>query len=77
MVGGKPKNFLIEGEFHPRKPEAEDYISEFDLSAVADLNGDGKMEFVLWEIYYEGNRIAVFEMENGKPIQVLEAECSV
>jgi len=48
-----------------------------NIYALADLSGDGKMEFALWEIYYEGNRSAVFEIKNGTPVKVLESECYV
>ncbi len=48
-----------------------------EISAIADLNDDGKMEFALWDIYYEGNRSAVFEIKNGTPVKVLESECYV
>ena len=76
IVGGKPKNFMIEGEFHPRKPEIEDYISEFDLSAVADLNGDGKMELILDGSYsYGGVSTGIYESDKTNLNEVLFAEC--
>jgi hypothetical protein len=74
--GGKPKDFLIEGEFHPKKPEIEDYISEFDLSAIADLNGDGKMEVVLSGLYsYGGVSTEIYESDKTKLNEVLSVEC--
>ena len=76
IIGGKPKNFLIEGEFHPKKPEFEDYISEFDLSAFADLNGDGKMEVILEGLYsYGGVSTEIYESDNTKLDKVLSVEC--
>lgn len=76
IVGGKPKNFLIEGEFHPKKPEIEDYISEFDLSAFADLNGDGKMEAILAGSYsYGGVSTEIYESGKTKLSKVLSVEC--
>ena len=76
IINGKPKNFLIEGEFHPRKPEVEDYVSEFDLSAFADLNGDGKMEVILYGLYsYGGESTEIYESDKTKLNKVLSVEC--
>ena len=76
IVGGKPKDFLIEGEFHPKKPEIEDYISEFNLSAFADLNGDGKMEVILEGSYsYAGVSTEIYESSKNALKKVLSVEC--
>lgn len=32
-----------------------------NLAGIADLNGDGRMELVLWETYYEGTGVRVLE----------------
>ncbi len=73
---GNPKNFLIEGEFHPKKPKIEDYISEFDLSAFADLNGDGKIEVILHNLYsYGGESTEIYELEKSTLKNVLSVEC--
>ncbi len=80
IVKGKTQNILMGGEFFTAKlVKSRDFDppNMREISAIADLNGDGKMEFVLWDIYYEGNRTAVFEMKNGKPVKVLESECYV
>ena len=76
IVGGKPKNFLVEGEFNPKKPKIEDYISEFDLSAFADLNGDGKMELILKGLYsYGGQSTEIYESNKNNLKEVLSVEC--
>ena len=76
MINGKPKNFLIEGEFHPKKPIQEDYISEFELSAFADLNGDGKMEVILYGLYsYGGVSTEIYELDKNRLKEVLGVEC--
>lgn len=80
IVKGKTQNILMGGEFFTAKlVKSRDFDppNMREISAIADLNGDGKMEFVLWDIYYEGNRTAVFEMKSGKPVKVLESECYV
>ncbi len=76
MINGKPQNFLIEGEFSPKKPKIEDYITEFDLSAFADLNGDGKMEVVLKGLYsYGGESTEIYELNKNILKEVLSVEC--
>lgn len=76
IVKGKTRNILIEGEFFTKRGEY-DPPNDREILAVADLNGDGRMEFVLNTAYYEGNSKQVFEMKNGKPVKVLETECYV
>lgn len=90
IVKGKPQNILIEGDFYPTRvlqigkyPIKLMEIGEspmpsvYEITAIADLNGDGKMEIVLSVIYYEGNREVIFEIKNGKTVKVLESECYV
>lgn len=75
-IGGKPKDFLIEGEFYPTKPVENDYVTEVGLSAFADLNGDGKMEVVLGNFYsYGGNSTEIYESEKNVLKKVLSVEC--
>jgi hypothetical protein len=48
--------------------------SEHHISAIADLNGDGKMEIVLYGFYYEGDFAGAYEMRAGKPTMIKEFE---
>lgn len=76
LINGKPQNILIGGEFHPKKPEIEDYYTEFDLSAFADLNGDGKIELILENLYsYGGVSTEIYESDKNKLNNVLSIEC--
>lgn len=79
-VKAKTRNIWFEGDFFTAKlldSGEYDPPTTREISAIADLNGDGKMEFALWDIYYEGNRSSVFEMKNGKPVRVMESVCFV
>lgn len=79
-VKGKPQNILLAGEFFTAKllrSRDFDPPNEHHITAIADLNGDGKMEIVLADVGYEANSDTIFEMKNGKLIKVLEAECYV
>lgn len=77
IVNGKAQNILLEGEFFTGS--AGDYAppNEREIAAVADLNGDGKMEIVLHSFYYEGSWEQVFEITGGKAVKVLQVECIV
>jgi hypothetical protein len=62
---------LIEGEFHP-KTKAEAYPGRYKISAVLDLDGDGKMEVVVSGDYFEGDSISVWSCARAKPEKLLE-----
>lgn len=53
------------------------YGTSFTFGAVADLNGDAKMEMVLDIAYYEGLSVAVFEYVDDDlgPLNQLEVGC--
>lgn len=71
-------NHLLGGEFY-LKSEEFSAPNTYEISAVVDLNGDGRMEVVLNSFYYEGNSAFVYEMKNGRPVEVKElgAGCGV
>ncbi len=78
VVAGKVQTIVI----------AEEYIkknikfgapSRFEVSAIADLNGDGKMEIVLYGEYYEGSGASTYEIKGNKAVEIkqLETGCGV
>ena len=62
---------LLEGEFILKKVDFG-APTEHHISAIADLNGDGKMEIVLYGFYYEGDFASAYEMRAGKPLLIKE-----
>lgn len=79
-VNGKPQTKLIEGTFFTAKllrSGEYDPPSEHHITAIADLNGDVKMEIVLALFSYEYNKDTLFEMKNGELIKILEVDCGV
>lgn len=76
IVGGKAQNILIGGEFYP-KPSEFAAPNEYSIQAIADLNGDGRMEFVMHAAYYEGAGSEVYDVSGAKPKKVLETGCGV
>lgn len=76
VKGNKVQNIILDGEFQLKKIDfgAPSY---FAISAIADLNGDGKMEIVMTGGYYEGGWSAVYEINGIKKTDVLECSCGV
>ena len=72
-VGKVVTDHLLEGDFILKKVDFG-APTENHVSAIADLNGDGKMEIVLNGSYYEGDFASAFEMKNGKPVKIKEFE---
>lgn len=59
-------------------PEAGMYffMEALRLSALADLNGDGRMEVVVDSLYYEGSGMSVFDrQQDGSFKEVIEGGC--
>ncbi len=78
--GGKSVDHLLDGEFFSKRPPEDHWPPNvYAIDAVADLNGDGKMEILVSSSYYEGSSHAVFEYSGGKPVAVKElaAECGL
>lgn len=72
-AGGVVTDHLLEGEFILRRVQFG-APTENHISAIADLNGDGVMEIVLYGFYYEGDFASAFEIKNGKPVKIKEFE---
>jgi hypothetical protein len=76
IVNGKPNNFLIDGEFFPKRDNST-IPTNLEVDLIADLNGDGKMEVWLDGSYYEGNSSLIYELNKDRLTKVLEMGCGV
>lgn len=78
IIGGKVQNIIVSGEFITKNVKFG-APGKYELSAVADLNGDGKMELVIFASYYEGIWTETYEINGGKAIRVktLDSSCGV
>lgn len=72
-VGKVVTDHMLDGEFYLKNVEFG-APNEHHLSAIADLNGDGKMEVVIRGFYYEGAFASAFEMKNGRPVRIKELD---
>lgn len=78
IVDGKVQNTIIAGDFITKKVDFG-APSEYEISAIADLNGDGRMEIILYSMYYEGSSTGVYELKGNKAVEVaaLSVGCGV
>jgi len=76
IVGGKPKAKLVAGEFYP-EAKSDAAPNKFELAALLDLNGDGKIDIVVRSAYYEGDEITVYETQLSGFNKALSVGCGL
>ena len=74
VVGGKVKTELVAGEFYP-KAKKSNAPNEYEVAALLDLNGDGKIDIVVRSTYYEGDEVEIFETGKSGVKKVLSVGC--
>jgi hypothetical protein len=74
MVGNTVRNVFLAKDI--RRGSNEGGLPRgYHVSAIADLNGDGRMEIVLYSAYYEGSSSDVLELNGIKVKAVLGCGC--
>ncbi len=76
IINGKVQNILVSGEFITKNGDLPP-PNKYEITGLADLNGDGKMEIVVDSAYYEGATQTVYEIKENKPAAVLEVGCGL
>ncbi|HEY6154548.1 MAG TPA: hypothetical protein VIW07_12480 [Candidatus Udaeobacter sp.] len=74
VVGGNVETELVAGEVYAKAGESV-APNVYNLAAVLDLNGDGKLEVVVHSFYYEGGQTTIYRCEPHKIEAVLSVEC--
>jgi hypothetical protein len=74
VTDGKVQTKLIEGEFYPKASESQTPYRH-DVSGLLDLDGDGRLEIIIYSAYYEGATVTVWRFSAGKLHKVLEIGC--
>jgi hypothetical protein len=65
----------VAGEVYP-KPDESVAPNVYLVTAVLDLNGDGKLEVVVHSFYYEAGQTTIYRCELDKIEAVLSVECA-
>jgi hypothetical protein len=74
VVAGKVQTQLVAGELYP-KPDEPVAPNVYQVAAVLDLNGDGKLEVIVHSFYYEGGQTTIYCCQPDKVEAVLSVEC--
>ena len=60
VVDGKVQTKLIDGEFYPKASESQTPY-RYEVSGLLDLDGDGRLEIIIYSAYYEGATVTVWQ----------------
>jgi hypothetical protein len=74
VVDGNVQTKLVAGEVYA-KPDESVAPNVYNLAAVLDLNGDGKLEVIVHSFYYEGGQTTIYCCQPDKIEEVLSVEC--
>jgi hypothetical protein len=74
VIDGNVQTKLVAGEVYPKADESV-APNVYDVAAVLDLNGDGKLEVIVHSFYYEGGQTTIYRCEPDKIEPVLSVEC--
>jgi hypothetical protein len=75
LVRGKVRDILLADHFYPRKIEYPATPMQYEVVAVLDVNGDGKMEVIVRGAYYEGSGSSVFRLIGNKVDEAFGCGC--
>jgi hypothetical protein len=76
VVAGRVQTELVAGEVY-QKPDESVAPDVYQVTAVLDLNGDGKLEVIVHSFYYEGGQTTIYGCELDKIEAVVSVECGV
>ena len=73
VVAGKVQTEFVAGEVYTK--EESNAANVYEIPAVLDLNGDGKLEVIVHSHYYEGGETTIYDCSGGKCKAVLSVAC--
>src|SRR5436190_5630261 len=76
VVDGNVQTKLVAGEVYAKADESV-APNVYNLAAVLDLNGDGKVEVIVHSFYYEGGQTIIYRCQPDNIEEVLSVECGV
>jgi len=75
-LNGKMEPTLVAGEFYP-EAKGDAPPNKFEIVALLDLNGDGKIDIVARSAYYEGDEVSVYETKSAGFNKALSVGCGL
>ena len=76
LVDEVPVTTVVSESIPSTEPDSTPFINSQRVAAIADLNGDGRMELAVSLRYYEGAGMNFYEMERGGTFpEVLRSGC--
>jgi len=75
-LNGKMETTLVAGEFYP-EAKGDAPPNKFEIAALLDLNGDGKIDIVVRSAYYEGDETSVYEYSGAGFKTALSVGCGL
>jgi hypothetical protein len=75
IVGEEVETIVLDGYFGAGDAFGGSLPMKYRITAVLDLNGDGKQEIVVGWRYYEGSGQSVFEVDGGAVRKVMGGGC--
>jgi len=73
VVAGKVVTEFITGQLYPKDESSTPNV--YEIPAVLDLNGDGKLEVIVHSHSYEGPETTIYDCSGGKCKVVLSVAC--
>jgi hypothetical protein len=74
VVSGDVQTKLVAGEVYAKAHESV-APNVYNVAAVLDLNGDGKLEVIVHSFYYEGGQTTIYRCDPDKIEATLSVEC--
>jgi hypothetical protein len=75
LVRGRVQNIFLTEDYHPRKAQYDSTPYQFTVAAVLDVNGDGKMETIVHNEYYEGSGSTLYLIVGNRAKDVFGCGC--
>lgn len=75
LIRGSVQNIVIAGEFYPLKGDEGSPPSQYQVSAVGDVDGDGAMEIIVQSNYYEGSGSTIYSIKGNKIEEMTSCGC--
>jgi len=74
VIGGRVRTLVLRGEYYPHA-KTFNAPNDTHIAACLDVNGDGRMEIITHDRYYEGEETSVLQLGASGFKSVLSSGC--